>query len=222
MNVLIATAKREWRLACRNLADAINPAAFFLMVVALIPLGISAESAKLAAMAPGVLWVAALLASLLSADMLFRRDYDDGMLEQYLLLPDHLYGMVWIKILMHWLFTGLPLVVLSPLLGGMLSLPVQAMPVTMLALMLGTLSLSLIGAIGASLTVSLRRGGLLIAVIVLPLYIPVLIFGASATAQAALDVPVWGQLAVLGAFAVMALVLTPLVVMAGLRIAVES
>ncbi len=222
MSVLLATAKREWRLACRNLADAINPAAFFLMVVALIPLGISAESAKLAVMAPGVLWVAALLASLLSADMLFRRDYDDGMLEQYLLLPNHLYGMVWIKILVHWLFTGLPLIVLSPLLGGMLSLPVQAMPVTMLALALGTLSLSLIGAIGASLTVSLRRGGLLIAVIVLPLYIPVLIFGASATAQAALDVPVWGQLAVLGAFAVMALVLTPLVVMAGLRIAIES
>ncbi|MEZ5539398.1 MAG: heme exporter protein CcmB [Pseudomonadales bacterium] len=222
MSVLIATAKREWQLAWRNLADAINPAAFFLMVVALIPLGISAESAKLAAMAPGVLWVAALLASLLSADMLFRRDYDDGMLEQYLLLPEHLYGVVWIKILVHWLFTGLPLVVLSPLLGGMLSLPLQAMPITMLALTLGTLSLSLIGAIGASLTVSLRRGGLLIAVIVLPLYIPVLIFGASATAQAALGSAAWGQVAILGAFAVMALVLTPLVVMAGLRIAVES
>jgi heme exporter protein B len=169
-----------------------------------------------------MLWVAALLASLLSADTLFRRDYDDGMLEQYLLLPEHLYGMVWIKVLMHWLFAGLPLVLLSPLLGGMLSLPGPAMPVTMLALALGTLSLSLIGAIGAALTVSLRRGGLLIAVIVLPLYIPVLIFGASATTQAALGFQPWGQLAVLGAFSVMALALAPLVVAAGLRIAVEG
>lgn len=194
----------------------------FLMVITLVPLGIGTEKNQLAALAPGMLWVAALLASLLSADMLFRRDYDDGMLEQYLLLQEHLYGMVWIKILIHWLFTGLPLVLLSPLLGGMLSLPVAAMPVTMLALALGTLSLSLIGAIGAALTVSLRRGGLLIAVIVLPLYIPVLIFGASTTTQAALGFQPWGQLAVLSAFALMSLVLAPLVVMTGLRIAAED
>ncbi len=222
MSVLTATLRREWQLAWRNLADAINPAAFFLMVIALVPLGVSAESTRLAALAPGMLWVAALLASLLSADMLFRRDYDDGMLEQYLLLPAHLYSVVWVKVLVHWLFAGLPLVLLSPLLGGMLSLPVVAMPVTMLALALGTLSLSLIGAIGASLTVSLRRGGLLIAVIVLPLYIPVLIFGASATTQAALGFQPWGQIAMLGAFGVMALVLAPLVVVAGLRIATEG
>lgn len=222
MSALAATLQREWRLAWRNLADAINPAAFFLMVIALVPLGIGTEKNQLAALAPGMLWVAALLASLLSADMLFRRDYDDGMLEQHLLLPAHLYGMVWIKVLIHWLFAGLPLVLLSPLLGGMLLLPTAAMPATMLALTLGTLSLSLIGAIGASLTVSLRRGGLLIAVIVLPLYIPVLIFGASATTQAALGFQPWGQLAILSAFALMSLVLAPLVVMAGLRIAVEG
>lgn len=222
MSILAATFQREWRLAWRNLSDAMNPLAFFLMVIALVPLGISAESSRLAALAPGMLWVAALLASLLSADMLFRRDYDDGMLEQYLLLPEHLYGMVWIKVLIHWLFTGLPLALLSPLLGGMLSLPVAAMPTTLLALALGTLCLSLLGAIGAALTVSLRRGGLLIAVIILPLYIPVLIFGASATAQAATGTPAWGQLAILAAFDLMALVLTPLVVVTGLRIAVEG
>jgi heme exporter protein B len=222
MSVLSATLRREWLLSCRNLADAVNPAAFFLIVITLVPLGISAEKTQLAVIAPGILWIAALLASLLSADMLFRRDYDDGMLEQYLLLPEHLYGVVWIKVLMHWLFTGVPLVVLSPLLGGMLALPFAAMPVTFLALFLGTLCLSLVGAIGASLTVSLRRGGLLIAIIVLPLYIPILIFGASATTQAALGVVPTGQLAVLAAMSLLALGLAPLVVMAGLKIAVEG
>lgn len=222
MSIMAATLRREWQLAWRNLADAVNPVAFFLMVIALVPLGIGTDKSQLGAIAPGMLWVAALLASLLSVDMLFRRDYDDGTLEQYLLLPDHLYGIVWIKVLVHWLFAGLPLVLISPLLGMMLSLPPVAIPVLVLSLALGTVSLSLIGAVGASLTVSLRRGGLLIAVIVLPLYIPVLIFGASATAQATSGIFPAGQLAMLGAFALLALGLTPLVVMAGLRIAVES
>ncbi len=222
MNILVASFKREWQLAWRNLADAINPVAFFLMVIALVPLGIGADKVQLASIAPGMIWVAALLASLLSVDMLFRRDYDDGTLEQYLLLPDQLYGIVWLKVLVHWLFAGLPLVLVSPLLGLMLSLPVSAVPVLLLSLALGTLSLSLIGAIGASLTVSLRRGGLLIAVIVLPLYIPVLIFGASATVQSAIGIFPSGQLAMLGAFALLALGLAPLVVMAGLRIATDS
>ncbi len=222
MNILAATFQREWRLAWRNLADAVNPVAFFLMVIALVPLGIGTDKTQLSVIAPGILWVAALLASLLSVDMLFRRDYDDGTLEQYLLLPNELYGIVWIKVFVHWLFAGLPLVLISPLLGVMLSLQPLAMPVLMLSLLLGTMSLSLIGAIGASLTVSLRRGGLLIAVIVLPLYIPVLIFGASATVQAAAGIYPAGQLAMLGAFALLALGLTPLVVMAGLRISLES
>ncbi|HQQ74692.1 MAG TPA: heme exporter protein CcmB [Pseudomonadales bacterium] len=222
MSILAATLQREWQLAWRNLADAVNPVAFFLMVIALVPLGIGTDKTQLASIAPGMLWVSALLASLLSVDMLFRRDYDDGTLEQYLLLPNELYGIIWIKVLVHWLFTGLPLVLISPLLGMMLSLQPAAIPVLMQSLALGTISLSLIGAIGASLTVSLRRGGLLIAVIVLPLYIPVLIFGASATAQAVGGIVPAGQLAMLGAFALLALGLSPLVVMAGLRIAVES
>lgn len=222
MSILRATLQREWQLAWRNLADAVNPVAFFLMVIALVPLGIGTDKSQLTAIAPGIVWVAALLASLLSVDMLFRRDYDDGTLEQYLLLPDHLYGIIWIKVLVHWLFAGLPLVLISPLLGMMLSLPPVAVPVLMLSLALGTVSLSMVGAIGASLTVSLRRGGLLIAVIVLPLYIPVLIFGANATVQAVGGTFPAGQLAMLGAFALLALGLSPLVVMAGLRIAVES
>lgn len=220
--ILQATLAREWRLAWRNLSDAINPVAFFLMVITLVPLGIGANKTQLAAIAPGVLWVAALLASLLSADMLFRRDYDDSTLEQYLLLPDALYSIVWIKIAVHWVFTGLPLVLIAPLLGVMLALPVDAVPVLLLSLTLGTMSLSLIGAIGAALTVSLRRGGLLIAVIVLPLYIPILIFGASATVQATLGIFPAGQLGILAAFALFALGLTPLVVIAGLRISTED
>lgn len=222
MSILAASFQREVQLAWRNLADAINPMAFFLMVITLVPLGISIDKSQLASIAPGMVWVAALLASLLSVDMLFRRDYDDGTLEQYLLLPGQLYGMVWIKVFIHWLVAGLPLVLISPVLGMMLSLPPAAVPVLMLSLLLGTMSLSLIGAMGAALTVSLRRGGLLIAVIVLPLYIPVLIFGASATVQAAGGIFPAGQLAMLAAFALLALGLAPLVVIAGLRIAVES
>lgn len=222
MSVLGATFRREWQLACRSLGDAVNPVAFFLMVITLVPLGVGTDRQVLGQLAPGVIWVAALLASLLSADLLFRRDYDDGTLEQYLLLPQSLYGIVGVKVLVHWLFAGLPLVVASPVLGVMLSLPSGAIPVMLLALALGTLTLSLLGAIGASLTVSLRRGGLLLAVIVLPLYIPVLIFGASATVQAAGGNFPAGQLAILGAQVLFALGLTPLVVMAGLRISVEN
>ena len=145
MNILAATFHREWQLAWRTLADAVNPVAFFLMVIALVPLGIGTDKTQLSVIAPGIVWVAALLASLLSVDMLFRRDFDDGTLEQYLLLPNELYGIVWIKVLVHWLFAGLPLVLISPLLGAMLSLPPLAMPVLMLSLLLGTMSLSLIG-----------------------------------------------------------------------------
>ena len=221
MSVLTATWQREWLLAWRSLSDAANPVAFFLMVITLVPLGVGTDKTQLAALAPGMLWAAALLASLLSVDLLFRRDYDDGTLEQCLLLPGAMYGVVWIKVLIHWLFNGLPLVLISPFLGVMLSLPPAAFPALLLALFAGTLTLSLIGAIGAALTVSLRRGGLLTAMIVLPLYIPVLIFGASATAQGAAGHWPAGQLAMLAAMALLALGLVPLVVIAALRIAVE-
>ncbi len=217
-----ATLKREWQMAWRNVSDVINPVAFFLIVITLVPLGIGANKTQLAAIAPGMLWVAALLACLLSADLLFRREFDDGTLEQYLLLPHALYGILWIKIAVHWLFFGLPLVLVSPLLGLMLSLPSSALLVLMLALCLGTMSLSLIGAMGAALTVGLRRGGLLLAVIALPLYIPVLIFGASATAQAADGFFPAGQLMLLAALVLFTLGFAPLVVIAGLKIGIES
>lgn len=223
MSLLRASWAREWALAWRNISDAVNPLVFFLMVVALVPLGTTANKAQLAQIAPGIIWISALLASLLSVDHLFRRDYEDGSLEQYVLQGPLLYGLVVIKALVHWLFAGLPLVLLSPVIGVMMGLPSHGYWVMMAALALGSLALFFIGAMGAALTVSLRRGGLLTAVIVLPLYIPVLIFGASATVQAhAGDVVPAGQLALLAAMALAALVLSPLLCASALRLAVDD
>lgn len=222
MSLITATWQREWALAWRNLSDALNPLVFFLMVVALVPLGTTANKQELAQIAPGIIWIAALLASLLSVDHLFRRDYEDGTLEQYALQGPFLYALVVIKGITHWLFAGLPLVVLSPVIGVMMGLPSAGYLTMMAALSLGSLALFFIGAMGAALTVSLRRGGLLTAVIVLPLYIPVLIFGASATVQAHAGSFPAGQLALLAAMALAALVLSPLLCASALRLAVDD
>src|SRR5690606_33916128 len=158
----------------------VNPLVFFLIVITFIPLGVSPESNTLALLAPGLLWVIALLASLLSLDSLFRSDFEDGTLEQLLVSPQPLAWMVLAKVLAHWLMTGLPLALLAPLLGVMLALPAEGYLPLVLSLLLGSGSLSLIGAIGAALTVALRKGGLLLSLIVMPLYVPVLIFGSGA------------------------------------------
>lgn len=223
MKLLLASWRREWLLACRNISEALNPVIFLLMVVSLVPLATSADKQQLAVIAPGVLWISVLLASLLSVDHLFRRDHEDGSLEQYVLRGPLLYGLVMLKVSVHWLFAGLPLVLLSPLVGVMLGLPLAGSAVVIAALACGSLALFFIGAMAAALTVSLKRGGLLTAVIVLPLYIPVLIFGASATLQAYSGsvVPV-GQLALLLAQALAALVLSPLLCASALRLAVDD
>lgn len=222
MSLLNATWQREWALAWRNLSDAINPLVFFLIVVALVPLGTTANKQQLAQIAPGIIWIAALLASLLSVDHLFRRDFEDGTLEQYVLQGPFLYSLVVIKGLIHWLFAAVPLVLLSPVIGVMMGLPSHGYLPMMTALALGSLALFFIGAMGAALTVSLRRGGLLTAVIVLPLYIPVLIFGASATVQAQAGSWPAGQLAILAAMSLAALVLSPLLCSSALRLAVDD
>jgi heme exporter protein B len=217
-----ALIRRDVQIALRRRAEMANPLLFFLMVCTLFPLGIGPEPARLAALAPGVIWVVALLACLLASDGLFRSDYDDGSLEQMLLSPASMYLLALAKSVAHWLISGLPLVVMSPLLAMLMQLPAQAIPTLCLSLLLGTAVLSLIGAIGAGLTVGLRRGGLLISLIVLPLYIPVLIFGASAVQAAAEGFGSGGQLAVLGALLALALPLTPLAVAAGLRLSVDN
>lgn len=215
------TLRRDLLIALRRRGDIANPLVFFVIVIALFPLGIGPTPADLARIAPGVLWVVALLASLLSTDMVFRADHDDGSLEQLVRSPDPLYLLAIAKISVHWLVTGLPLTLLSPLMGGMLYLPGAAAPALLLSLLLGTLTLSLVGGIGAALTVGLRKGGILLSLLILPFYIPVLVFGTAAVDAAALGADYVPQLAILGAFALMALTLAPLAVAAALRISLD-
>ncbi|KAA0874765.1 heme exporter protein CcmB [Nitrincola tapanii] len=217
-----ATLVRELNLALRRRSDLINPLVFFLMVATLFPLGVSPEPSVLSTLAPGVVWVAALLATLLSLDSLFRSDFDDGSLEQMLLSPQPLFVVVLGKVLAHWLLTGLPLTLMAPLLAVMLFLPAEGMWGLMLSLLLGTPTLSLIGAIGAALTVGLRKGGVLLSLLVLPLYIPVLIFGTAAVEAAVTGLPLGGFLALLGALLAAGLALSPLAIAAGLRISVSG
>lgn len=214
--------RRELILAFRHKGELANPLIFFLMVVVFLPLGISSEKAVLSQLAPGMIWVIALLATLLSLDGLFRSDFDDGSLEQMLLSPHPLPWLVLTKILVHWLVTGIPLVLLTPLLGVMLYLPADGYIPMMVSLLVGTGSLSLIGSIGAALTVGLRKGGLILSLVVMPLYIPVLIFGASAVNEAVEGFPIGGQLAILTAMLLAALVLTPFAVAGALRISVNT
>lgn len=210
--------QRELRLSIRRRNDWLNPPLFFILVVTLFPLGVGPGPQTLALIAPGVIWVAALLATLLSLERLFRDDFDDGSLEQMLLSPHPLSLLVLAKLLAHWLVTGLPLVLISPLLGVLLHLPASGILALPLSLLIGTPALVLIGAIGVALTVSLRRGGILLTLLVLPLYIPVLIFGTAAVVAAAQELPIGGQLALLGALLTLALPLAPLAIAAGLRV----
>jgi len=218
----MATLRRDVLLACRRLGDVISPLAFSLIVCSLFPMSVGPAPDQLALMAPGILWVVALLACLLSSDSLFRQDFDDGSLEQMLLSPVSLYVQVLAKTLAHWLLTGFPLMLLSPLLALLLQLPSQGVLALMLSMALGTGTLSLIGAIGAGLTVGLRKGGLLLSLIILPLYIPVLIFGVSAVQSAATGFDYLGQLAILGAQLALAITLAPLAIAAAVRISVDN
>jgi heme exporter protein B len=210
--------RRDLLLAYRRRGEVASPLIFFVLVSTLIPLGISPDSARLAELAPGIIWVMALLATLLSTETLFASDYQDGSLEQLLISPQLLALPVLGKILAHWLVTGLPLTLVSPLIGLMLSLPAAGLLPMMASLALGTACLSLIGAVGAALTVSLRKGGLLLSVLVIPLYMPVIIFGSTAV-QSAIDGLNWlGPLAVLGAMLSAAAALCPLAIAGALRL----
>ena len=217
-----ATLKRDLLLALRRRSDFFNPLAFFLIVCSLFPLGISPDPKQLALLAPGILWVVALLACLLASDTMFRGDYDDGSLEQMLLSPVSLYLQVLAKTLAHWMLTGLPLTLLSPLLALLLQMPSVGMIPLMMSLCVGTAVLSFIGAIGAALTVGLRKGGLLLSLIILPLYIPVLIFGVSTVKSALAGMAYLPQLAILGALLALAITMAPLAIAASVRISVDN
>jgi heme exporter protein B len=213
--------RRDLVLAFRHRAELANPLLFFVIVVSLFPLGLEPEPATLRLIGPGVIWVAALLATLLSLDAIFRSDFEDGTLEQMLLSPQPVAILVLAKVTAHWLVAGLPLILVSPLLGVLLNLPGDSLRALLWSLALGTPVLSLIGAIGVALTVGLRRGGILLSLLVLPLYIPVLIFGASAVAAAGAGLPIAGQLSFIGALLALALTLAPFAIAAALRISLE-
>lgn len=217
-----AIFRRDLLLAFRHRAEIANPVIFFLIVVTLVPLGLTPEASRLAEIAPGILWVMALLASLLSVEGMFQSDYRDGTLEQMIILPQPLYLMVLAKILVHWLVTGLPLTLLAPVLGMMLSLPEAGYMPLVFSLLMGTAVLSLVGAIGAALTVALKKGGLLLSLIVMPLYMPALIFGASTVQRAVDGFPVDGPLAVLGALLAFSLLVSPFATAGALRVSMHG
>jgi heme exporter protein B len=209
---------RDMRLALRSRHELANPLIFFVLVVSLFPLAITPSAERLQEMAPGVIWVSALLAVLLSLERLFKQDYEDGSLDQLMLSPNPLVILVLAKVFAHWLLTGLPLVLVAPLLGLFMGVPSEALWVLLCSLLLGTPVLSLVGAIGVALTVAVNRGGVLLSLIVLPLYIPVLIFGANAIDVASHGLSVKGQLLFLAAMLALALALAPIAAAVALRI----
>ena len=222
INVFATVLKRDLTLAYRRRQDLVNPMIFFVIVVSLFPLGVSPEKTFLQDSGAGVVWVAALLATLLSLDSLFSSDYEDGSLEQLILTPQPLFLIVLAKILSHWLVTGVPLLILSPMLGVMMHLEFETIKVLMLTLLLGTPVLSLIGAIGAALTVGLKSGGVLISLLILPLYIPILIFGTGTVQAASNMLPIDGYIALMGAIFALSLTLSPIAAAAALKISLSN
>jgi heme exporter protein B len=209
--------RRDLLLAFRNRAEYAVPVLFFVLVITLFPLSIGAVPELLSRIAPGIIWVAALLASMLSLDSIFRSDFDDGSLEQILLSAHPVAVLVLAKVCAHWLVTGLPLLIVAPLLAEMLGVPSEARATLLLTILLGTPVLSLIGAIGVALTVGLRKGGIILSLLVLPLYVPVLIFAASAVENAAQGHDVSAQVYMLLAFLFLSLSLSPWATAAALR-----
>lgn len=220
-HALLALVRRDLLLAFRRRSEVLQPWIFLLVVVSLFPLGVGPSAQTLALIAPGVIWIAALLATVLSLETLFRQDFEDGSLEQWLVAghPPSLVAVA--KIAAHWLVAGLPLVLLSPLLAMWMNLPGRATTVLIASLALGTPVLSLIGAIGAALTVSIRRGGQMLSLLVFPLYVPLLIIATSAVTAAVDGLPYNGQLGLLGAGLMAALVLAPPAVAAALKLSLE-
>lgn len=221
MRTIATVVRRDLLLAFRQRADVANTLLFFVVVVTMVPLGVGPELNTLRTIAPGIVWVAALLAAILSLARLFANDYADGTLEQLLLTGEPLPVIVLAKAAAHWLVTGLPITAMAVLLAVMFDLDAGTTGILVASLALGTPALSLIGAVGAALTLGLRGGGVLITLLVLPLYVPVLIFGAGAVETAAGGLSPQGHLLLLGAMSLGATVLAPWAIAAALRISLE-
>ena len=218
---LLAILRRDLRIAGKRAGDWLNPLVFFLMVSTLFPLALGPDPEQLSRFGPGVLWVAALLSALLSLNGLFQNDYDDGTLDQLLLSPQPLPLISLAKTVAHWLVSGLPLVLVSPLIALSFGMPVGIAGVLLVTLLLGTLTLSLLGAVGAALTVALKHGSALFSLIILPLTMPVLIFGARTVSLAAAGDTYAGGLYALAAMGMIALVLTPFAAAVALKVSIE-
>ncbi len=221
LGLFMLVIRRDLILAMRRRADVLTTLIFFVMVVSLFPLGVGPETAMLRKMAPGVLWVAALLSSMLSLGRLFSADYLDGTLEQMMLAPQSLSMLVLGKMAAHWFVSGLPLVLMAPILGVQFDMTGETLGILIIGLFLGTPILSMLGAIGAALTLGLRGGGVLLSLLVLPLCIPVLIFGAGAVEAVASGLEVTAHLSLIGALLLLCLVFTPWVTAQALRISME-
>lgn len=216
-----ALLKRDLLLAFRRRSEMMQPLIFLLVVVSLFPLGVGPSPQLLASIAPGVIWIAALLATVLSLETLFRSDFEDGSLEQFAISGHPLTAIALAKTVAHWLVAGLPLVILSPLLAVWMNLPVEGLKALMITLVLGTPVLSLIGAIGGALTVSLKRGGQLLSLLVFPLYVPLLIIAANAVSAAVAGLPYNGQVGLMTAALIASLTLAPFAASAALKLALE-
>ena len=220
-NLFLAVVRRDLMLALRQKSDIVQTLFFFAVVVTLVPLGVGAEMNMLREMAPGVVWVAALLAALLSLPRLFALDYQDGTLDQMVISDEPLTVIVLAKVFAHWLVTGIPITVFTAIFGVMFDLPAEQTAVLMLSLLLGTPVLSLVGGIGAALTLGLRAGSVLTSLLVLPLYIPVLVFGAGATIQVAISISPSAYLMVTAGLSFFALAAAPFAIAAALRISIQ-
>ena len=220
-SALLTVIQRDLLVAFRRRAELMNPILFYVIVVTLFPLGVSPDVNFLSKLAPGVVWVATLLAALISMESIFRQDFDDGSIEQLFLSQHPPTVLIFGKVIAHWLITGLPMLVIVPLMALLLYIPSQAIPTLFTTVLLGTPILSLIGAIGVALTTGLRGGGVLLGLLVLPLYIPILIFASGAVTASIDGLEVSGMLALLGAGLILALILAPLAISASLKISMS-
>ena len=221
MNIFIQTMTRDLKMAFRNPSSFLNPLMFFVISISLFPIAISPEAQTLSSIAPGVIWVITMLSVLLSLNSLFHYDYDNGVLEQMVISHHSLPLILLAKTLAHWILSGLPIIVLSPFLGMALFINTEGIYILILTLIIATPCLSLIGAIGASLVVGIKNSGMLLSLLILPLYIPILIFATSAVSQSQSNLPIDGQLYFLGFILILSLLITPFLSALSLKISLE-
>lgn len=221
MNIFIQTMIRDLKMALRNPSSFLNPLMFFVISISLFPIAISPEAQTLSSIAPGIIWVITMLSVLLSLNSLFHYDYDSGVLEQMVISHHSLPLILLAKTLAHWILSGLPIIILSPFLGMALFINTEGIYILILTLIIATPCLSLIGLIGASLVVGIKNSGMLLSLLILPLYIPILIFATSAVSQSQSNLTIDGQLYFLGFILILSLLITPFLSALSLKISLE-